>query len=124
MGGRTSTSGQGRRKGSVNKSTATARLALAAFVDNNAERLQGWLEKIADGIPAVDEKGKPVVSKTGAVVYEVAPDPGKAFDMFTRVVEYHIPKLARQEITGPDGGPVEAEVRVNVNFIKSRPVDA
>lgn len=72
----------GRQTGTPNKATTAAREAIAAFVDANAERLQGWLDKIA---------------KT---------EPEKAFRMVMDVVEYHVPKLARTEVTGSDGGPI------------------
>lgn len=64
----------GKPKGSVNKSTAKAREAIAAFVDGNAHRLEGWLDKIAEK------------------------DPKQAFDCFQSVIEYHIPKLARTDV--------------------------
>ena len=73
----------GRAPGSPNKSTAEAREAIATFVDNNAGRLQEWLDQIAIS------------------------DPEKAFSLFQSVIEYHVPKLARQEHTGPDGGAQE-----------------
>lgn len=57
------------------------------FVDNNAPRLQAWLDQVADG----------VTDKDGNVV--VPPNPEKAFTLFQSVVEYHIPKLARTENT-------------------------
>lgn len=75
---------QGKR--GPNKATAQAREAIAAFVDGNAHRLQTWLEQIAD-----DPKHGPAA----------------AFDRFMDVVEYHIPKLARTEHTGENGGPVK-----------------
>lgn len=75
-----------RPKGSPNKTTALAREAIARFVDGNAHRLQGWLDDIA-----ADEKLGPKV----------------AFDCFMDVVEYHVPKLARTELTGDGGGPVQ-----------------
>jgi hypothetical protein len=84
-----------RPKGTPNRATAAAREAIAAFVDGNAGRLQGWLDKVADGV--IDADGK----------YVVKPDPQKAFEMFQSVVEYHVPKLARTEVTGADGGPQE-----------------
>jgi hypothetical protein len=77
--------GGGSRKGIPNKSTAMAREAIARFVDGNAGRLQEWLDQIAD-----DPKHGPAA----------------AFDRFMDVVEYHIPKLARTEHTGENGGPV------------------
>jgi hypothetical protein len=70
-----------------NKSTQAAREAIARFVDGNADRLQGWLDQIAE------EKG-----------------PQAAFDCFSTLLEYHVPKLARQEITGQDNGPVKVQI--------------
>jgi hypothetical protein len=82
--------GAGRPKGSPNKATQDARAAIAAFVDGNAHRLTGWLDQVANGDPENDLK----------------PNPVKAFEMFQSVVEYHVPKLARTEVTGKDGGPI------------------
>lgn len=87
--------GGGSRKGRPNKATADARAAIGLFVDNNAHRLQGWLDSIADGVegpPDRDDDGKPV--KT----YLIEPDPQKAFELFQSVIEYHVPKLARTDI--------------------------
>ncbi len=77
---------KGRPKGSPNKSTALAREAIARFVDNNADRLQAWLDEIA-----MNEKLGPKV----------------AFDCFMQVAEYHVPKLARTEVVGVDDEPVK-----------------
>ena len=77
----------GRQAGTPNKSTQAAREAIAAFVDGNADRLQGWLDQIAE------EKG-----------------PQAAFDCFSTLLEYHVPKLARQEITGENNGPVKVQI--------------
>lgn len=90
-GGRTSTSGQGRPKGTPNKATSDARKAIALFVEENAHRLTGWLDDVAKG--AADGK----------------PNPAKAFELFQSVVEYHIPKLARSEVVGENGGPVQVQ---------------
>lgn len=79
----------GRAKGTPNKVTTEARAAIAQFVDGNAHRLAEWLDAVASG----SHNGKP--------------DPAKAFELFQSVVEYHIPKLARTEHTGRDGGPVQ-----------------
>ncbi len=123
---RTSTSGQGRRKGIPNKATSEAKRAIGMFVDANSHRLQQWLDMVANGIVLMDDKGEPILSKTGAIQYAVEPDPGKAFDLFQKVIEYHVPKLNRSEVTGVDGGPLEvdADVNINVNFVKPRGVDA
>lgn len=90
----------GRTKGQPNKATADARAAIARFVDDNADRLQAWLDEIAAGVPKLDEDGNP---KPGE--YVTAPNPLRAFEMFQSVIEYHVPKLARTEHTGKDGAP-------------------
>ncbi len=64
----------GRTKGTSNKATQEAREAIGRFVDNNAHKLQEWLDAIADE------------------------NPEKAFNLFQSVIEYHVPKLARTEI--------------------------
>lgn len=73
----------GRPKGVPNKATANAREAIARFVDANSEKLQGWLDEIAE-----------------------TQGPMAAFRCWADVVEYHIPKLARTEHVGDGGGPV------------------
>jgi len=73
----------GSRKGRPNKSTAAAREAIAVFVDGNVERLQEWLDRIAE------ENG-----------------PLAAFRCFTDLLEYHVPKLARTELTGNAQAPL------------------
>lgn len=80
----------GRQKGTPNKITNEAREAIALFVDNNAHRLEEWLEQVAEK------------------------NPEKAFQLFQSVIEYHIPKLARTEqtLTGADGGPIEHSVKI------------
>ncbi len=69
------------------RATANAREAIARFVDNNAGKLQEWLDEIKQ--------------THGAMA---------AYRCFMDVVEYHVPKLARHEVTGEDG-PVELVVR-------------
>lgn len=64
----------GRQRGTVNRVTADVRQAIAIFAQENVHRLQEWLERIAEE------------------------DPAKAADLFVRVLEYHVPKLARSEV--------------------------
>lgn len=64
----------GKPAGIPNKSTTRAREAIAQFVNDNADRLVGWLDRIAED------------------------NPKAAFEAYMSVVEYHIPKLARSEI--------------------------
>ncbi len=85
--------GPGRPKGAPNKATLKAREAIAAFVDDNAHRLEEWLDRIAEK------------------------DPKQAFDCFQSVIEYHIPKLARTEMTGKDGADLIPPT-VNINLIR------
>ena len=47
--------------------------------------MQGWLDQIA------------------------VKDPKLAYDCFMDVVEYHVPKLQRTEVTGKDEGPLQVE---------------
>jgi hypothetical protein len=76
----------GRTVGTPNKATADARAAIATFVDNNAGRLEEWLDRVAKDNPA------------------------KAFELFQSVVEYHIPKLARTELAGDKENPVRTVI--------------
>ena len=73
----------GRKAGTPNKATSAAREAVARFVDGNADRLQGWLDQIAE------QDG-----------------PKEAFKCFCDLLEFHVPKLARNELTGDGGGPI------------------
>lgn len=79
----------GRQAGTPNKATGAARLAFAQFVDNNADKLQQWLDDIA-----TDEKLGPKV----------------AFECLMQVAEFHVPKLARTEHVGENNGPIKYEV--------------
>jgi len=68
--------GKGRVRGVPNRITADVRAAIAAFAEANVGKLQAWLDRIAKK------------------------DPVRAADLFVRVLEYHVPKLARTELTG------------------------
>jgi hypothetical protein len=91
--------GGGRPKGSPNKATAAVREAIAVFAEGNAHKLQEWLDDVAMGVGGNK------------------PDPAKAADLYLRAIEYHIPKLARTEMTGPDGGPVQVS-GITINLKK------
>lgn len=75
--------GQTRGTGKPLPETRRARLAIAKLVDENAEKLQSWLDRIAE------EEG-----------------PKAAWNCFVDVIEYNLPKLARTEHTGAGGGPL------------------
>lgn len=76
----------GRIKGTPNKVTKDAKIAIAKFVDGNIHRLNKWLDRIAKD------------------------NPQAAFNCYMSVVEYHIPKLQRSEQTGKDGGPLTVTI--------------
>jgi hypothetical protein len=78
--------GPGRPKGVPNKSTSIVKEAIAKLLERNVENMDGWLEQVAKD------------------------DPYKALDLMNKLCEYHVPKLARSEITGADGGAVEHSV--------------
>jgi hypothetical protein len=71
--------GKGRKPGVPNRATAAVREAIALFAEQNVGKLQGWLDRVA------------------------ARDPAKAAELFVRVLEYHVPKLARTELSGEIG---------------------
>jgi hypothetical protein len=101
----------GRVAGTPNKTTIEAREAIGLFVNRNAHRLTEWLDAVAVGVTVEDPD-------TGELKYVVAPNPAKAFDMFQSVIEYHVPKLARQEVVGDPNNPVKVEVQVESdNFL-------
>jgi len=72
---------KGRAPGSKNKSTTTAREAIAALVELNAPKMAEWLEEIR--------------AHDGPLV---------AWRCVSDVMEYHLPKLARTELTTPPEG--------------------
>ena len=83
---------RGRPKGSPNKSTAAVRDAMALFAEGNVHKLEEWITDVAEGADGRQA------------------DPAKAADLFLKAIEYHIPKLARTEVTGENNGPVEMKI--------------
>ena len=77
----------GRKAGVGNKTTVDVRNAIALIAQDNAGNFARWLNQVA------------------------ADDPAKAADLYLKAIEYHIPKLARSETTGLDGGPVDHTFR-------------
>ena len=86
--------GKGRPRGSPNKSTAEVRESVARLISMNIEDADEWLSMVAYG----DEE------------LGVKPDPAKALDLLHKMAEFHIPKLARTEVTGADNGPLTIKV--------------
>ncbi len=86
--------GKGRPLGSPNKSTAMVREAIATLLERNSEKMDEWLQLVAYGDESMGIK----------------PAPDKALDIMQKMAEYHIPKLARTEVTGAENGPLTIKV--------------
>ena len=76
--------GKGRKKGVPNKATQTVREAIALVAEQNVAAVHRWLAEIDD--------------------------PAKRLDLYLRLLEYHVPKLARTEVSGADGQPLQIRV--------------
>lgn len=72
----TGLAGPGRPAGSPNRITAEARKALSDLVVGNAPRLQEWLDRVAKH------------------------NPKAALEIYVKLVEFVVPKLARHAIEG------------------------
>lgn len=77
----------GRVKGVPNKATVTFKETVTALLQENSENIAVWLKQVA-----VDKD-----------------DPGRALDLLAKLAEYAYPKLARTEVTGANGGPVQVQ---------------
>ncbi len=88
--------GIGRPKGAPNKVTTAFRETVQRVLEGNSENVGRWLLMVAEG--HADAK----------------PDPGRALDLMSKLAEYAAPKLARTEVTGPDGGPLESVQRIEL----------
>lgn len=73
---------------SKRKSTGKAAEAIAQFVGDNAHKFEIWLDQVANGVKA----------ENGGVL--TRPDPARAFELLKDLLEYHLPKLARTEVSG------------------------
>lgn len=94
----------GREKGTPNAATAQARKAIAAIAEGMAAEFEGWLRTTADGVVA---PLTPEEIKAGELPkYLVKPDPRGAADLYLKAIEYHIPKLARVQLSGDPDNPL------------------
>lgn len=85
----------GRMKGTPNKVTGEVRETFRLLLEGNVSRMQNWLDAVA------------------------SEDPAKALDVLTKLAEFVVPKLARSELTGPDGGPAPIVPIINVSLHRS-----
>lgn len=77
----------GRPAGVPNKTTKHIREAYQKLTEDNLENMSLWLAQIA------------------------ADDPAKAMETMIKLSEYIIPKLARTEVTGQDGGDLFKNIK-------------
>ena len=64
--------GSGRQKGQALKVHMDVREAIARFAEGNIDKFVGWLQEVED--------------------------PARRCEIFLKTIEYHIPKLTRQEV--------------------------
>lgn len=88
----------GRRKGSPNKVTREFRETVRMLLEENQDNFSRWLKSVAEG--GDDRK----------------PDPGRALDLCAKLAEFAAPKLARTEVTGEGGGPVQ--IKGTIEFVE------
>lgn len=78
--------GKGRAPGVPNKATTAFRETIQKLLESNSENVSLWLKQVA------------------------AEDPAKALDLVSKLAEYASPKLARTEVSGTDGQPLQIQV--------------
>ena len=66
--------GPGRPKGTVNKATATARNAISSFIEAKAAEVESLWTRVAER------------------------DAGKALELYAKIAEFILPKIARMEV--------------------------
>lgn len=86
----------GRPKGTPNRVTTEFRATVQQLLDDNRDNVSRWLTLVAEGDGT--DAGKP--------------DPAKALDLLAKLAEFAAPKLARTEVTGPDGGEIQQAISV------------
>jgi hypothetical protein len=77
--------GGGSRKGKPNKATADVREAFRRLIEGNSGNLESWLKRVA------------------------RKNPSKALEVVGKLAEFIVPKLARTEVSGPNGQPIAVE---------------
>ena len=88
----------GRPMGSPNKATNQVREAYQKLTEDNLENMTRWLSEIA------------------------ADSPKEAMELMLKMSEYVLPKLARTEIAGSDGGDIFKNLRFDFGPSVNDPV--
>ncbi len=76
----------GKPKGATNRLTRDVKAAITQALEDSAPMFTKWLSDVG------------------------ATDPARALDIAAKLSEYTIPKLARSEVSGPDGDPLTINV--------------
>ena len=95
----------GRKKGTPNKQTAEMRALIARALESKLRELPAILDETRYGIEIEKtlEDGKTVTGRLNA-------DPKGAGDLIAKFARFCVPELGKNELTGPDGGPLEVVV--------------
>tara|TARA_R110000824_G_scaffold380565_1_gene572999 strand:+ start:1487 stop:1813 length:327 start_codon:yes stop_codon:yes gene_type:complete len=76
----------GRTKGTQNVKTKSIRDSYQKFIENNVEKFEEWLDRVAETNPA------------------------KAIELVSNLSDYVLPKLARTEIVGDEEQPLSIDL--------------
>ena len=83
--------GNGRPKGSKNKTTDQIKESFALLLENKLQDLEEWLERTAED------------------------DPGRAIDMIIKISERFVPKLSSTALTNAEGGDLFKDITFKFN---------
>ncbi len=64
---------------------------------------------VVGGIDRTLTIGLHTIVAEGDLEREIKSDPGKALDLLAKLAEFAAPKLARTELVGAEGGPVQVQ---------------
>lgn len=80
----------GKKKGTPNQVTKDQRERAALIIDNNIDRMQGWIDKVA------------------------AENPERAYKMLLDMFEFSLPKLKAIELSGPGGKDLNPHITIRL----------
>jgi hypothetical protein len=100
----------GRQAGTPNKATSEAREAIGQILNGNVHKLNEWLDTVADGIKVV----RFAADGSEYEEYVVKPNPAKAFDMLHSLLEFHVPKLTRMQLSGHESDSKVTEYNLGI----------
>jgi hypothetical protein len=90
----------------IQKRTLEARAMVAKLVDRLAGKVENWIREVHDGVPEMALDGSQMRTDGGRLVWIVPPSPKDAARLYTSLLEFKVPKLAKTEVTGASGEPL------------------